>query len=614
MDDQNPGKRIKLQDDPDVEFNKFVVDLLPSKVSLEIDNLMSREEDALYTSTGYDANALTEEAASATGLGGKRKTLRRRQIAVLRGLTPLDSITGLGPLGPSCEGPFVPPLQQDAETAAINPDAAVVAGTPALIVPCGFGSSGALGIVTTPGRDERAILSEVDCLGTECIFSLRSCRLVLMGTIDAGIRVLRLLATSRAENPDSVDLIELDHADCLAHFEDGTVDRTRRVFQNGRLLSCAELAMGRFALAVSLPNDSQQQYAVAIAKETSGLLDVTDTFFLPSQEGRGKLVSMSPMESIGSSESDIVFACVWANGSCTVVVLNANGFVKVCDFAGIDEENEPMESIDSELADEVFYNSRRIVAVDFVCAPLDYFGQPRESAHDVGENENSSKSAEKNQENEDDYDLYVSPEKSRRTVDGTGRNTDDVSNASNTGALFFGICRQSGDLEVFRISDIVPDQEPTPVWVVKGCGHGISSLSGSPVQCRIPRQHQVWVREIRFFYCGPTELGIAKDIPGLSRPLCLAVHLDTGDLHLYAADARTGLEASGLRFARISLKTVSRQSQEQARFAAKLRRKGIVSSNATQEGESTFNHNKLHRFQSLSQQDGCFAAVARPIW
>jgi hypothetical protein len=599
-----------------------IADLLPSRVSHELGNIMSKEEEALYDLTESFTGTLSEDDGT-NAESGKRKAPRPGQIGILRGLTALDSIIGLGPLGPSCEGPFLPP-QQEAGAASINPDAAVVAGTPALIIPCGYGSSGGLGIVTTPGRDERAVLSEVDCLGAECVFSFRSSSLVLMGTVDNGIRILRMQGTSSEHakdegRADSVDLIELQHADCLANFEEGDGSTTRQLFTQASLLSCAELATGKFVLAVSLPlemrNQPEEQYAVAFVNETEGFLEVTEIVFLPGQEGNGDIVSISPMESDGTSHSEIVFACAWSNGVCTLVVLDANGLVKVCEIVGADQEDDPMEVDESDDADDKFYMSTRIVAVDLFRAPLNFFPQSLSQSGAKGK-EKEEKQLDNAEESEGEDDLYFASEQDEkaRNEKKVNRSTEgDTSDAPwKTPALFFAICRQSGKLEVFLVSDMIPDQEPTPVWAASGCGHGISSLSWlsiSGTEYRIPRQHKVHVREMRFFYCGPTRPADGKDVPGSSRPLCLGVENSAGDLHLYAADARAG-PGSSLRFGRVPLKNVTRQSQEQTKLYAKLKRKGIVSGNA----EGKFLHNKLHRFQGLSKQDGLFAAVTRPLW
>lgn len=267
-----------------------------------------------------------------------------------------------------------------------------------------------------------------------------------------------------------------------------------------------------------------------------------------------------------------------------------------------------MEDMEHEQAEDDFYHSKHIVAVDLFRAPSNFFVKNRAQS---SQSTNPVDTAVGRADGDEDELYDVTPNRDIERPQVTNDSMRYTEWIAPT--LYLGICRQSGDLEVFRVVDIGQDETPTPGWSASGCGRGSSSLSNSATQCRIPRQHEVSASEIRFFHCGPAKSGVAKNTPGLSRPLCLAVETSAGDLHLYAADSRLGPEAR-LRFSRVQLKTVSRQSQEQARLGAKLRRKGIVSGSGAKEDKDTFRYNNLHGFHSLSEQDGLFAAVARPVW
>ena len=77
----------------------------------------------------------------------------------------------------------------------------------AKIMPCSHGSSGGLALVTSPGRDDRSILVEIDCLNVESVFCIDV--LVLMSMLPkddgAGINVLRI-----ESNDNSLEITQVD--------------------------------------------------------------------------------------------------------------------------------------------------------------------------------------------------------------------------------------------------------------------------------------------------------------------------------------------------------------------------------------------------------------------
>lgn len=71
-------------------------------------------------------------------------------------------------------------VSKDDDTAAMAIDRKAAFGGIAHVFPSGYGSSGVLALVTVPGRDDRMIIGEEDCLNADCIFSLPTAGVVLL--------------------------------------------------------------------------------------------------------------------------------------------------------------------------------------------------------------------------------------------------------------------------------------------------------------------------------------------------------------------------------------------------------------------------------------------------
>ena len=641
-----PGKKIKVLENETSdsslphEFDRLAA--IPSLVSPEDDEILRIEEEALYApsstthgnkkgpnvippSDGEDSDG-QGEALTLADTGTKRKLAPVTHFSVLQALTALDTLVGLGPVGPSCEGPIMPPLLKNDGDAPVKPVADTIPGASALVVPCGYGSSGGLGIITVPGRDERAILSEVDCLGVHSIFSLRSLGLFLMGKAGGGIRIMRLQTspekndvTSDAETVVTGDLIEVKPDEDTKSATSSSLS-LHELFLSATLLSCAEFADGNFALVFSSPvkeDASKRSYGVAVLKEAGGQFKLSESFSLPASEERGSLLSASPVTGSSDKSLALMFVCTWSSGVASLVTFDGEGILDVFDFPGGGAEDSIMRDADDDSAMNAHYSSRRILAVDLFRAPSNFFQSSSQTSINDKISKKSLKSSKTSGALADDTDLYYvsagssdtdSASKGFTTKESSTKNKEDWGGDD----LFVGLCRQNGDLEVYACVDLSSPNESIPVWSATGCSHGITALvDGGSRNFRLPRQHRVSVRELRFFCCGPTPENDAMTAPTLSRPLCLALETNAGDLFIYAANARNTPENSP-KFTRVPLKLVSRESQEQTRFQAKMKRKGIMNECATE--DVLFQHNKLHRFHSLSGQDGLFAAVTRPLW
>jgi cleavage and polyadenylation specificity factor subunit 1 len=95
----------------------------------------------------------------------------------------------------------------------------------------------------------------------------------------------------------------------------------------------------------------------------------------------------------------------------------------------------------------------------------------------------------------------------------------------------------------------------------------------------------------------------------LLRPLCLLIETSIGDLYMYTAKRS---DDGKLEFIRVPFNLISRTSKDEARHGTKLKRKKM--SKDLNFNSDSFRKARLHRFFSISGQDGLFAATARPAW
>ena len=640
-----------------------LLDEIPYRVSPEMDEILRLEEEALYAPTNVDnqadsnvvppsdeedarehlpplqssSNMTMKPSQSGSSVTTKRKLPPVSETVILRALTSLDSLVGLGPLGPSCEGPIAyPDVQTSFSTGVINP-------ATALIMPCGYGSSGGLCILTAPGRDERHILAEEDCLEVQSMFSLRNHNLVFLGMKSGmGVRVLRLNQGEAAGQSEKPENEKLDNSDLSEVSVDEWCKPSKKkqgkdtpsaseLFSNAALLACADFVDGSFMLVMSYPKDRENPkdffYGGAVLKDVSGTLEVLASFSLPSQDGNGALNSIAPMaiDKDNFGKPVMLLACCWSSGLANLVAVDNSGIIKNVEIPVSEGGMQPMDEDDdddddSDHAINAFYSSTRVVAVDLFCVPANYFEGPSEHSEKSKEDFEGSKQTKSSTTSDmelllaGDQDLYYVSDHSdssgndqtlmKRGAEGTESWKDE--------ALFLGVCRQSGSLQVFSVSDfLLSTKDQVAVWACEGCGLGAMSLCSNG-EHRTPKQHEVCVREMRFFFCGPSAEPGDQNNLSPSRPLCLSLETSNGDLIVYSAENRSNPSLE-LRFNRAPLKLIARESQEQTRFRAKLRRKGIVSSSVDAD-ESYFRYNRLNRFTSLSEQDGLFAATCRPVW
>ena len=564
--------------------------------------ILQGEEDALYAlddehdqTTKPDKELpdvippSDEENDETTGDSKQRISNKRAKLtrmSVMRSLNALDSLTAVGPLGPGCEGPLCGASKRASSTDVLGSSAAAVGGS-AKIMPCGHGSSGGLALVTAPGRDDRSILVEEDCLNVQSIFCLGG--LVLMGMIPkgdtAGINALRIESHDESLELSQVDMGAWYKSNDGGIESDESPDDISFVFSKTQLLAAVELINNAFCVIVRLLN-ADEGYALVTYKDAGGILETVSNHVL-STGFPSTLLQVSPFLRVNEST---LFGTVWSLGCAIVYTIDAEGELE----ENMIEGTSSLVAADDD-DEEVFYQSDRVTSIDIFKAPGNLFDQQltgTESAMKL----NCGRVLD--DLDDEDRELYQAPDtKEGSAGDLPGKAVDNPSNdAVAPEAVFVAVSRQNGQLQVFKVDNL-----ETPVWDAMGCGHGVAKLSTSNEKLpRHPRMHKVYSREIRFFVAGPAEG--AQDY-------FFSVSTNVGDVHLYKVTAG--------ELVRVSLRLPARPSKKQSEHHTKLRRKKILPSDAVDESvvnAKEFYHNQLSRFDGISGHSGLFAATARPMW
>ena len=648
------GKKQRLEDD--VGIVTKVEEKTPQLLD-KYEMILQREEDALYEDFDNVEQTLvsspdvippssdeeTDEVTSSYDtlvVTKKRGRARLVKLSLVRSLKALDTITSLGPVGPGCEGPLskVSSVEQSPLAAMSQADATPLGAT-VRIYPCGYGSSGGLALVTLPGRDDRSILAEADCLNAQCLFSLPRRGLVLMGMArnNAGnsVSVLRVqhanVASIKAEaegpfNKD-VEISEMDLEElCLEgdNVQEDIFKSPVTIFREMTLLSAADIDDRSFAvLAMKQDSANEPVYGVVVFAEIDGKLRVIQNHLLPG-DGLGLILSASsmiPHELNG--ESVVTLGCTWSSGTATVTTIGPSG---IFDTHTIEcEDNPELIETKGDIEEEQYYQSDRIHAIDIFVAAKDAFVFTASAQSSWMENDKTTEVTipVELEFDEEDAELYgdthtgisstrlhndskanskgAKPTGTRKTV------AEDEQETNTSDMLYAAVCRQSGVLQVYaRSDDSTLAFSTSPIWEASGCGQGVPILDSSFSADRHPRMHKVHTSELRFFFTGPTLPSDAGVSAGSFRTFNLVVETNLGDTHFYEKSKVTS------RFTRTPLRSVARQSKEESRHTAKLLRKGILGRASAE--DVGFRFNRLHPFTGITGQDGLFAATARPVW
>eukprot|EP00977_Amphora_coffeiformis_P016349 scaffold5020_cov179-Amphora_coffeaeformis.AAC.2 len=527
---------------------------------------------------------------------------------LLQSLKIVDTLMHLGPIGPATEGPIAATpafLEQATPDHLVDPaQTTLPTAATAHIVPVGFGSSGGLAWATLPGRDDRFICAEQDLLHVQALFGAPSLGLVFMAMDTAqedaaSIRVLKVVGEELSE----------------VHVDSWAPSACTDVFQHCQLLQSQELTADTFCLLTH--HHATNVYAYYIFRQNSASAKV-ELVHQGSLTAHGALRRVTGLVASGEQK---VMGLVWSEGCTTLLTIDPRrGIVASIIVESTPEEAEAM-LIDDGIQDEdaeaqalrQFYAQTNIVAADVFEAPRNLFDTPTINVVQSSVSSAGSASPQhghlSSDFDEDDLELYgMLPRGKVSSTNSTfplPNSSDDTPPAS-----FLAICRQSGAMEVYLVTD--KGNASTCVWTCKGAAQGFQTLNNSLSSDRTARSHMVSVREMKFFWCGPSIAGKgATAVDTTLRTFCLAVETSSNDVHLYSI-TKTPLD--GVAFVRQPFSSVSRTSLEQSRHRTKLSRKGIIAKTDTTSHAPVFEYSTLLPFEHLSGQDGLMAMTPRPFW
>lgn len=439
------GEPVRKQ--PKLEGSK-VVEVLDednggtaNQVSPTEEEILSLEEEELYRTDDEDVAAAAPSVVSSSQIDSdeyddeeeEQPDSVHQDNAVVRhlsmfGVHALDSLTGLGPLGGGCYGPVAtcPSLLSSPQG---NNDAIITSSSEAqqssssaifsnafssaarhYIVPCGYGASGGLAILTTPGRDNvgGSILCESDLcnIASGAMFGLPKMNLVLLGKAGGVAGCVALRGVVREEEGGVEELFE--ELDVLpSGGDDGNIsmdvddDGTPPTFEDAAdvlgkmsLLAATEFSSSADSYCFSVffvkdPKSSEDNdpYSIVIMSPTESDKEnlesnssniglrvnfvhriKNNSFFNDDSNRRGALVSMTP---VVSNARVVTFGCVWTSGHASVFnvsledVKNVEFKVSESIFVGDNGSDE----------DDSFYESKMIVVsndTDFLLSVMTY--------------------------------------------------------------------------------------------------------------------------------------------------------------------------------------------------------------------------------------------------
>ena len=627
----NDTQRVAPPSSTDVSASHRILELEEEALYAPLPTTEDARPNIVHPSDDEDGDD-TDHGRSWMESQSKRHRPTSTKYSVVQCLKPLDRLINLGPIGPSCEGPmaappkYLNPVQTDQPVAPSNSDATSVFGANAYIFPCGFGSSGSLGLVSIPGRDDRMILAETDCLNVRSVFSLPSSKLLLLGMentfsgtgdVFSGIKLLRL----KSLMDGSMQWEELEE---WTDPRDETMDS---ISSSSILLDACEMGTdGTFAVFLQSTEKDNPLWRIAILRWNEHMVrcDFLDEFFLSSLAPDDCLVASTPLLTYTcDNEEQYGTACRWSSGRAVLVVFTRTGMKYVVDLP---VKTDKMQDVDPPIPEEddgrvelrEFYASEEIAAIDlFRASPL-LVCPPDVDEKGTNISTDGLKSHEtivRNPEfDEDDIDLYglssaaVDASKAHESSRQPPPKKDEDSIQDET---FLAIFRKSGLLEMYQVENRTG--ELTYCWSCYGCERGLNTIapSSNPSPLPLPSSHLVKVEEARFFVCGPTTMEPNNRSASFYRRVCLAVVTSSGDFFLYSFQARFA-GPHRMVMERELLKTVCRRSQEQSRHRTKLVKKGIITAKVV--ADILYSQNSLYRFENISGQDGLFAALSQPKW
>ena len=426
--DEEESDVVEVVDDDEVKNGGVTA------AALAREEILRLEEEELYRDDeGEDGDAASPSIVSASNADseedsyhdieqGPESTISRRRtvrhLSMFRSITALDSLTGLGPLGGGCYGPVAtcPSLtgKDDVTSSSVSEaqasmfSNAFASAARHYIMPCGYGASGGLAVLTTPGRDNvgGSILCESDVCNMGQIFGLPRSNLVLLSKAD-GVGAIALRGVIRqdenakdnsgyAEEFDELEIgasLSQDDAgdsmdvDALAPSFDNAAD----VIGKMTLLAATEFSSNSQSFTVffvqSPQLESNDPYSIVIMsddgennKEASNKVGLKVSFVHRVSRNSGHLASVTPIvsktDSDGSIISSITFGCVWTSGHASVfnILLSLNDNSTLPSFKVTESK-----LMGDRAEDASFYDSSAVVAMDIISLPNHIFDSPSSS-------------------------------------------------------------------------------------------------------------------------------------------------------------------------------------------------------------------------------------------
>ena len=678
-DDDNVGiKKEKLEDNTDESTSNHdnesnaVAAVSDDEIILSEEEILKREEAVLYARDlhceGDDANSIApihkgSNAGDETLLPGiTSKQLYRPQIrsmSVFQHTQVIDSLTGLGPIGPGCSGPTPGKESKDVSSLITNVTRKPGKVSQNNIHTCGFGSSGGLAVLNTPGLNaSSSILSEIDCLDIGAAFPCTNMGYVFVVKKgeNAGCIVMKIANESEHQALGEVDIDSLAEKSVEGESPIPSFQSVRDILTRMEIISVKEFKAGvDNSTKCIIMTRYGSAYALVILCQEDGRFSIEHSHFIGAHDDgmpidRENLVSVSFVEHLDRSRvlsvgEDLSLSCVWSSGHSSIFTISYQEswiFKELLFAKEVSDTNDKDEDID-------FYKSSRITAVVIFAVAESIFESTKDIVKDEGKRRVESTAADEAHEglkfDVDDIELYGEEEIGKMTNAPKQSDDDDVAQCEETSRMapsryntlggyisgaglsdsskvVVAITRQSGDLEMYDVAklfsafgesmvQILSDSEAklaALLWRSKsGCGQGASILNTSIVSSKRPKTQESCTAEMRFFFCGPSNSGVAENL-AILRSLCLLIETNKGDTHLYSA-SKSHLSGT-ISFKRVSLNSVSRPSKDEGKHRNKLRRKGM----AKESSETALRPNRLHRFFSISGQDGLFAATSHPMW
>jgi len=692
VDSDNVGNQVAANGDA------AAVAVSDDETHLSEEEILQREEAALYAwnlndeghggndRANTNANAISpfhgdaNESSETLLPGITSKQLYRPQIqsmSIFQDTQVLDSLTGLGPIGPGCAGPTPGKEIKDVSSLITNVTRKPSKSSQTKIHACGYGSSGGLAVLNTPGlHASSTILSEIDCLDIGAIFPCPEMGyfFVVKKGENAGCIVMKIASDGNCEDDEQQALEEVEIDSIVEESADGespipSFQSVRDILTRMEILSVKEFKTTR-----SIDNSTKcvvmtrygSAYALVVLCMEENKFGIEHSHFIGANDDgmlidRENLISVSFAEHLDRSRvlsvgEDLSLACVWSSGHSSVFAISYKESWEVRELLFAKEVDNDKDAMDCDKdgkdGDDIdFYKSSRITAVDIFAVADSIF----ESTDDIVINEvaNVKNLGERKMNDnlkfdEDDIELYgeeeigkmtnvLKPSDGEKSIQGeeTSKMAPSRYNTlggyisgaglSETSEVVVSIARQSGDLEIYDVAKLFSTFDGSMVQLLSdseaksaalswssnsGCGQGAPVLNSSTASPRRPKSQESCTTEMRFFFSGPSnnvDSSASKDL-AILRSLCLLIETNKGDSHLYTA-SKSRLSGA-ISFKRMSLNTVSRPSKDEEKHRNKLRRKGM----ARECNETAFRSNRLHRFFSISGQDGLFAATSRPKW